>query len=58
MTVVAGTKVSAMVDNDRVGRAEAATVSVGTEEQTMCEMIHGAVRTMHKRFLDPGELWT
>ena len=31
MTVVAGTKVSAMVDNDRVGRAEAATVSVGTE---------------------------
>ncbi len=27
----AGTKVSAMVDDDRVGRAEAATVSVGTE---------------------------
>jgi hypothetical protein len=31
MTVVAGTKVSAMVDNDRVGCAEAATVSVGTK---------------------------
>ncbi len=31
MTGVAGTKVSAMVDDDRVGRAEAATVSVGTE---------------------------
>ena len=31
MTVVAGTKVLAMVDNDRVGRAEAATVSVGTK---------------------------
>jgi hypothetical protein len=31
MTVVVGTKVSAMVDNDRVGHAEAATVSVGTE---------------------------
>ncbi len=31
MTGVAGTEVSAMVDNDRVGRAEAATVSVGTE---------------------------
>ena len=30
-TVVVGTKVSAMVDDDRVGRAEAATVSVGTE---------------------------
>jgi hypothetical protein len=31
MTVVAGTKVLAMVDNDQVGRAEAATVSVGTK---------------------------
>jgi hypothetical protein len=31
MTGVAGTKVSAMVDDDRVGRAEAATVSIGTE---------------------------
>jgi hypothetical protein len=31
MTVVAGTEVSALVDDDRVGRAEAATVSVGTE---------------------------
>ncbi len=31
MTVVAGTKVSAMVDDDQVGRAEAATVSVGTK---------------------------
>ncbi len=31
MTMVAGTEVSEMVDNDRVGRAEAATVSVGTE---------------------------
>ncbi len=31
MMVVAGTEVSAMVDDDRVGRAEAATVSVGTE---------------------------
>ncbi len=31
MTVVAGTEVSAMVDNDQVGRAEAATVSVGTK---------------------------
>ncbi len=31
MTVVAGTEVSAMVDDDRVGRAEAATVSFGTE---------------------------
>jgi hypothetical protein len=31
MTGVAGTEVSAMVDDDRVGRAEAATVSVGTE---------------------------
>ncbi len=30
MTVVAGTEVSALVDNDRVGRAEAATVSIGT----------------------------
>ncbi len=31
MTVVAGTKASALVDDDRVGRAEAATVSIGTE---------------------------
>jgi hypothetical protein len=31
MTVVAGTEVLAMADGDRVGRAEAATVSVGTE---------------------------
>ncbi len=31
MTVVAGTKVSAMVDDDQVGRAEAATVSIRTE---------------------------
>ncbi len=31
MMVVAGIKVSALVDNDRVGRAEAATVSIGTE---------------------------
>ncbi len=31
MTGVAGTEVSAMVDDDRVGHAEAATVSVGTE---------------------------
>jgi hypothetical protein len=31
MTVVAGTKVSALVDNGRVGCDEAATVSVGTE---------------------------
>ncbi len=31
MTVVAGTKVSAMVDDDQVGCAEAATVSVGTK---------------------------
>ncbi len=31
MTVVAGTEVSALVDDDRVGRAEAATVSIGTE---------------------------
>ena len=31
MTGVAGTEVSAMVDDDRVGRAEAATVSVGTK---------------------------
>ncbi len=31
MTGVAGTEVSAMVDDDRVGRAEAAKVSVGTE---------------------------
>jgi hypothetical protein len=31
MTVVAGTKVSALMDDDRVGHAEAATVSVGTE---------------------------
>ncbi len=31
MTVVAGTEVSALVEDDRVGRAEAATVSVGTE---------------------------
>ncbi len=30
-TGVAGTEVSAMVDDDRVGRAEAATVSVGTK---------------------------
>ncbi len=29
--VVVGTKVLAMVDNERVGRAEAATVSVGTK---------------------------
>jgi hypothetical protein len=31
MMVVAGTEVSAMADDDRVGRAEAATVSVGTK---------------------------
>jgi hypothetical protein len=31
MTVVVGTKVSAMVEDDRVGRAEAATVSIGTK---------------------------
>ncbi len=31
MMVVAGTEVSAMVDDDRVGRAKAATVSVGTK---------------------------
>jgi hypothetical protein len=31
MTVVAGTEVSVLVDDDWVGRAEAATVSVGTE---------------------------
>jgi hypothetical protein len=31
MTVVAGTEVSALVDDDQVGRAEAATVSVGTK---------------------------
>ncbi len=31
MTVVAGTKVSAMVDDDQVVHAEAATVSIGTE---------------------------
>ncbi len=31
MTVVAGTKVLAMVDDDQVGHAEAATVSVGTK---------------------------
>ncbi len=31
MTVVAGTKVSALVDDDRVGHAEAATVSIGTK---------------------------
>ncbi len=31
MTVVAGTEVLAMVDDDRVGRAEAATVKIGTE---------------------------
>ncbi len=31
MTVVVGTKVSALVDDDRVGRAEAATVSIETK---------------------------
>ncbi len=31
MTVVTGTEMSAMVDDDQVGRAEAATVSVGTK---------------------------
>ncbi len=31
MTGVAGTEVSAMVEDDGVGRAEAATVSVGTK---------------------------
>jgi hypothetical protein len=31
MTVVAGTEVLALVEDDRVGRAEAATVSVRTE---------------------------
>ncbi len=31
MRLVAGTEVSALVDNDQVGRAEAATVSVKTE---------------------------
>jgi hypothetical protein len=31
MTGVAGTEVSAMVDDDPVGRAKAATVSVGTK---------------------------
>ncbi len=31
MTEVAATEVSALVDDDRVGRAEAATVSVGTK---------------------------
>ncbi len=29
--MVAGTKVSALVDDDQVGRAEAATLSVGTK---------------------------
>ncbi len=58
MTVVAGTKVSALVDDDQVGRAEAATMSIGTERQTMRETIHGAIRTMRERFQDPGELWT
>ncbi len=29
--MVAGTKVSAMVEDDRVGHAEAATVSIGTK---------------------------
>ncbi len=56
--MVAGTKVLAMVDDDRVGRAEAATVSLGKREQTMRETIHRAIRTMRERFLDPGELWT
>ncbi len=31
MTGLAGTEVSAMVDDDRVGHAEAATVSIGTK---------------------------
>jgi hypothetical protein len=31
MMVVAGSKVSALVDDDRVGRAEAATLSIGTK---------------------------
>jgi hypothetical protein len=31
MTVVAGTEVSAMVDDDQVGHAEAAKVSIGTK---------------------------
>ncbi len=31
ITVVAGTEVSALVDDDRVGRAEAAIVSIGTK---------------------------
>ena len=31
MTVVAGTEVSALVEDDWVGRAEAATVNVGTK---------------------------
>ncbi len=44
MTVVAGTELSAMVDDDRVGRAEAATVSVETEradhaqDDSLCHM--------------------
>ncbi len=58
MTVVACTKVSAMVNDDRVGRAEAATVSLGKREQTMRKTIHRAIWTMRERFLDPGELWT
>ncbi len=45
MTVVAGTEVSAMVDDDRVGHAEAATVSVETKradharDDSPCHMV-------------------
>ena len=59
MTGVAGTKVSAMVDDDWVGRAEAATVSVGTKRADHAQKtLHRAVRTMRERFLDLGELGT
>ncbi len=47
MTVVAGTEVLALVDDDRVGCAEAATVSIGTERadhvrnDSRCHMDNG-----------------
>ncbi len=42
MTMVAGTKMSAMVDDDQVGRAEAATVSVGTERADDAREVPGS----------------
>ncbi len=58
MTGVAGTEVSAMVDNDRVGRAEAATVSVETERADHAQDDSPCRTDDGREFLDLGELGT